>query len=110
MQALSCASWGTVGCAARATALRALHDDPELLVVVNVWDVISATTVAALPGCRAIATASHSIAAALGYPDGQRIGKLEMVDAVGGHPPAQLTPETPEADLSVGLLTQGGTC
>ena len=37
--------------------LRLLHHEPEILVLVNVWDVASARTVAALPGCRAIATA-----------------------------------------------------
>ena len=37
------------------------------------WDAISARTVADVPGTRALATASHSIAATLGYPDGERI-------------------------------------
>ena len=56
-----------------ARELRRLHADPELLQVVNVWDVATARAVAALPGTRAIATASHSIAAAFGYPDGEQI-------------------------------------
>jgi 2-methylisocitrate lyase-like PEP mutase family enzyme len=54
----------------RAAELRRLHTAPELLVLVNVWDVASARVVAALPGCRAVTTASHSIAASFGYPDG----------------------------------------
>jgi 2-methylisocitrate lyase-like PEP mutase family enzyme len=54
----------------RALALKALHEAPEILRVVNVWDAISAKVVADLPGTRAIATAGHSIAASLGYPDG----------------------------------------
>jgi len=58
---------------AKAAELLRLHLDPELLVLVNTWDVISATIVAGLPGCRAIATASHSIAASHGYPDGEQI-------------------------------------
>jgi len=58
---------------AKAAELRRLHTDPELLVVVNVWDAISAKVVADLPGCRALATASHSIAASRGYPDGEAI-------------------------------------
>jgi len=69
--------------AARAALLRRLHSDPELLVMVNVWDVASARVVADLPGCRAIATASHSIAAVYGYPDGERIPLDLMIDAVG---------------------------
>ena len=66
----------------KAGALRRLHDEPDLLVLVNVWDVASARTVADLPGCRAIATASHAIAAAHGYPDGERIPVSVMLAAV----------------------------
>jgi 2-methylisocitrate lyase-like PEP mutase family enzyme len=54
----------------KAGALKALHESPEILRVVNVWDAASARVVAGLPGTRAIATAGHSIAAAFGYPDG----------------------------------------
>ena len=36
----------------------------------NVWDVVSAKTILALPETKAIATAGHSIAATFGYPDG----------------------------------------
>ncbi|UVJ41249.1 isocitrate lyase/phosphoenolpyruvate mutase family protein [Arthrobacter sp. CJ23] len=53
-----------------AEKLKALHEAPEILSVVNVWDAISASTVAALPETKAIATAGHSIAAAYGYADG----------------------------------------
>ncbi len=54
----------------KATTLRDLHQAPEILRVVNVWDAISAKVVADLPETRAIATAGHSIAASHGYPDG----------------------------------------
>lgn len=57
----------------RAARLRALHEAPELLTVVNVWDPISAKVVADVPGTTALATASHSIAASFGYEDGERI-------------------------------------
>lgn len=57
----------------RAEVLRRLHIQPDLLVLVNVWDVASATAVAAVPGSRAVATASAAIAAGHGYPDGERI-------------------------------------
>ena len=66
--------------ASRATDLLQLHRDPTLLTVVNVWDAISAAAVAAVPGTRALATASHSIAATLGYEDGERIPVAEMID------------------------------
>ncbi|MDA8060968.1 MAG: isocitrate lyase/phosphoenolpyruvate mutase family protein [Actinomycetota bacterium] len=57
----------------KAAELLRLHTDPELLVLVNVWDVASARVVADLPGCKAIATASAAIAACYGYEDGERI-------------------------------------
>ena len=47
----------------RARTLLDLHTAPDVLVLANVWDVVSAQVVAATPGVRALATASHSIAA-----------------------------------------------
>ena len=44
--------------AAEAAELLRLHTDPELLTVVNVWDVITAKVVAAVPGTKALATAT----------------------------------------------------
>ena len=54
----------------KALTLKALHEAPEILRVVNVWDAITTRVVADLPGTRAIATAGHSIAASHGYADG----------------------------------------
>lgn len=68
--------------ATRARTLLDLHTAPEILTLVNVWDVVSATVVAGVDGVRALATASHSIAATLGYPDGEKISldlHLDMV-------------------------------
>jgi 2-methylisocitrate lyase-like PEP mutase family enzyme len=59
--------------ATRARTLLDLHTAPEILTLTNVWDVISATVVASTPGVRALATASHSIAATFGYEDGENI-------------------------------------
>lgn len=59
--------------ATRARTLLDLHTAPEVLVLANVWDVVSARAVAAVPGVRALATASHSIAATFGYEDGENI-------------------------------------
>jgi 2-methylisocitrate lyase-like PEP mutase family enzyme len=67
---------------ARATELLALHRDPALLTVVNVWDAASAKVVAGTEGTKALATASHSIAAAYGYPDGENISLDLMLEAV----------------------------
>jgi 2-methylisocitrate lyase-like PEP mutase family enzyme len=66
----------------RATELLRLHQDPTLLTVVNVWDVISAQVVAQVEGTKALATASHSIAASYGYPDGENIPLDLMLEAV----------------------------
>ncbi len=54
----------------RARKLSELHAAPEILRVVNVWDVVSAKAILALPETKALATAGHSIAATFGYKDG----------------------------------------
>src|SRR3954462_9445145 len=59
--------------AARARTLLDLHTAREILVLANVWDVVSARVVAGTQGVRALATASHSIAATFGYEDGENI-------------------------------------
>jgi 2-methylisocitrate lyase-like PEP mutase family enzyme len=84
----------------RATALRALHTDPTLLTLVNVWDVASARVVAQTEGSQAIATASHSIASAYGYEDGEHIPRDLMLEAVGRVVEAVDLPVT--ADLEAG--------
>jgi 2-methylisocitrate lyase-like PEP mutase family enzyme len=73
--------------AARARALLDLHTAPGILVLGNVWDVVSARVVAATDGVRALATASHSIAATFGYEDGENIPldlHLDMVARIVG--------------------------
>ncbi len=91
----------------KALELLRLHTDPELLVLVNVWDVVSAKVVAATPGVKAIATASHSVAASRGYPDGEKIPRDEMIDAVGRIAAAVSLPVT--ADLEAGYGDAGET-
>jgi 2-methylisocitrate lyase-like PEP mutase family enzyme len=92
----------------KAKTLRQLHEDPELLLVVNVWDAITAKVVAETPGTKALATASHSIAAAHGYPDGENIPRDEMIAAVGLI--ARVAGDLPvTADLEAGYGDPGGT-
>jgi 2-methylisocitrate lyase-like PEP mutase family enzyme len=67
----------------RARALLDLHTAPEILVLANVWDVVSAQVVAATDGVRALATASHSIAATFGFEDGENIPLNLHLDMVG---------------------------
>jgi 2-methylisocitrate lyase-like PEP mutase family enzyme len=84
----------------KAAELLRLHQDPTLLTVVNVWDSISAKVVAETPGTTALATASHAIASAWGYPDGEKIPVDTMIEAVGRIVEATTLPVT--ADLEAG--------
>lgn len=68
--------------AAKAQSLIDLYEAPAILRVVNVWDVVSARAVAALPETTAIATAGHGIAASFGYADGTTPRDV-MIDMVG---------------------------
>ena len=86
--------------ATRARTLLDLHTAPEILVLVNVWDVVSARVVAAVPGVQALATASHSIAATFGYEDGENIPLDLHLDMVGRIAAA--------VDLPVSMDMEGG--
>ena len=94
--------------AERATALLALHADPALLKVVNVWDVASARVVAATAGTAALATASHAIAASYGYEDGEHIPRDLMLETVGRIAADVDLPVT--ADLEGGYGDAAETC
>src|SRR4051812_15649082 len=91
----------------KAEELRRLHAAPEPLVLVNAWDAASALVVAGAPGCRAIATASWSIAAARGFPDGEAIPLETMLDAIAIVANAVDLPVT--ADLERGYGDAGAT-
>jgi 2-methylisocitrate lyase-like PEP mutase family enzyme len=91
----------------KAQELQRLHAAPELLLVVNVWDAITARVVADIPGTKALATASHGIAASRGYPDGEVIPRDEMIAEVGLI--ARQTDLPVTADLEGGYGDPGGT-
>ncbi len=93
--------------ATRARTLLDLHTAPEILVLANVWDVVSAQVVAATDGVRALATASHSIAAAFGYEDGENIPLDLHLDMVGRIVDAVDLPVT--MDLEAGYGDPGET-
>ncbi|OAH49784.1 isocitrate lyase/PEP mutase family protein [Microbacterium oleivorans] len=97
----------TISIEGRARRLRELHAAPEILRVVNVWDVVSAKAVLALPDTRAIATAGHSIAASFGYDDGTipletTLDMVGRIVAVAGDIPVT-------ADLDDGYADTGDT-
>lgn len=91
----------------RARTLARLHAAPEILRVVNVWDVVSARAVVALPETTALATAGHSIAATFGYEDGENIPVELMLDMVGRIVAAVDVPVS--ADLDAGFGDPGET-
>ena len=93
--------------ATRARTLLDLHTSPEILTLTNVWDVVSATVVAGTPGVRALATASHSIAATFGYEDGEHIPLDLHLDMVGRIVAAVDVPVT--MDLEAGYGDAGET-
>jgi 2-methylisocitrate lyase-like PEP mutase family enzyme len=66
----------------RAQTLRNLHTSGPLLVLPNAWDAGSAR-IFVEAGFHALATTSAGIAFSLGYPDGEKISRAEMVAAVG---------------------------
>lgn len=91
----------------RARTLLDLHTAPEILVLANVWDVVSARVVAATPGVKALATASHSIASTFGYEDGENIPLDLHLDMVGRIVAAVDLPVT--MDLEAGYGDAGKT-
>jgi 2-methylisocitrate lyase-like PEP mutase family enzyme len=85
----------------KAATLRQLHSGPRLLVLPNAWDVASAKVIAAA-GARAIATSSAGVAFALGFPDGQRISRDEMLDMVRRIAAAVGIPVTADVEAGYG--------
>ncbi|MFA5593755.1 MAG: isocitrate lyase/phosphoenolpyruvate mutase family protein [Trueperaceae bacterium] len=92
--------------ATKATELKRLHEAPEILRVVNVWDAITTKVVSSLGATKAIATAGHSIAAAHGYKDGTIPLELALaaVERIVGATDLPVT-----ADLDAGFDNPGET-
>ena len=65
----------------KAELFRSLHRGPKILVLPNAWDVASAR-IFEEAGVSAIATTSAGVAFTLGYPDGQKIPREEMLAVV----------------------------
>lgn len=91
--------------AALATSLLQLHRPGSPLVLVNVWDAGSARVVAAA-GAAAIATGSAGVACALGRPDGERLGRDEMIAVVRAVAASVDLPVT--ADVEAGYGAEPG--
>ena len=81
----------------KAAVLRKLHRGPNTLVLPNAWDAASAR-IFERAGFPAIATTSAGIAFALGYPDGQKIPRAEMIDMIARIARAVKVPVTADAE------------
>ena len=86
----------------KAEKFRELHHRPRMLLLPNAWDVASARILEEC-GHPAIATSSAAVAYALGYADGQRISRGEMLEVAGRIARAANIPVT--ADLEAGYGT-----
>ena len=88
--------------AEKAEQFRKLHHGPRMLLLPNAWDVASARILEEC-GHPAIATSSAAVAFSLGYPDGQRISRREMLEVCGRIAQTVNVPVT--ADLEAGYGT-----
>lgn len=84
-----------------AANLRRLHHGSEILVLANCWDVASAC-VLEQAGVPAIATSSAGVAFSLGYADGQRISREEMLAVVARVARAVHVPVTADVESGYG--------
>jgi 2-methylisocitrate lyase-like PEP mutase family enzyme len=86
---------------AMAASFRAMHRGGRILVLPNAWDAASAR-VFEEAGFGAIATTSAGIAFTLGYPDGQRISREEMLGVVRRIAAAVKVPVTADVEAGYG--------
>jgi 2-methylisocitrate lyase-like PEP mutase family enzyme len=86
---------------AQALAFRAMHRGQKILLLPNAWDVASARIVEE-SGFGAIATTSAGIAFTLGYPDGQKISREEMLGCVRRIVRAVKVPVTADVEAGYG--------
>jgi 2-methylisocitrate lyase-like PEP mutase family enzyme len=86
----------------QAEAFRRLHREPGILVLPNAWDVITARVIESA-GFAAIATSSAGVAWALGYADGERISRGEMLAVIRRIASSVRVPVT--ADMEAGYGT-----
>jgi 2-methylisocitrate lyase-like PEP mutase family enzyme len=85
----------------KANAFRQMHRGPKILVLPNAWDVVSAR-VFEEAGFAAIATTSAGVAFTLGYPDGQKISREEMLARVTRIARAVKVPVTADVEAGYG--------
>ena len=89
----------------KAEHLRALHRGPDVLVLPNAWDVMSAR-VFEDGGFAAVATTSAGVAYSLGYPDGERLGRDEMAEVTTRVAAAVSIPVTADVETGYGATPE----
>lgn len=91
--------------ATKAEILRRLHTEGPMLVLPNAWDAGSAR-IFVEAGFPALATTSAGIAFSLGYPDGERISRDEMLAAVSRITRRIAVPVTADMEAGYGLAPE----
>jgi 2-methylisocitrate lyase-like PEP mutase family enzyme len=91
--------------AEKAYRFRKLHLGPRILVLPNAWDVASARILEEL-GYPAIATTSAGVAFSLGYPDGQRVSRDQMLEAVERIARGVRVPVTADMESGYGITVK----
>ncbi len=89
----------------KAIQFRQLHRGPGVLILPNAWDVASAR-IFEDAGIPAIATTSAGIAFSLGYPDGQRIPREEMMARIARITRAVNVPVTADVESGYGATPE----
>jgi len=82
-----------------------LHRGPKILLLPNAWDVASAR-IFEEAGFPAIATSSAGVAFSLGYPDGQKISRDEMLGMVRRIAEAVEVPVTADVEAGYGTTPE----
>jgi 2-methylisocitrate lyase-like PEP mutase family enzyme len=85
----------------KANSFRAMHRGGNILLLPNSWDVISARLFEEA-GFGAIATTSAGVAFSLGYADGEKISRAEMLARVGRIAKAVKVPVTADVEAGYG--------
>ena len=89
----------------KAIHFRQLHRGPAALVLPNAWDVASARIIEEA-GFAAIATTSAGIAFSLGYPDGVRLAREEMIARIARIVRAVKLPVTADVEAGYGSMPE----
>jgi 2-methylisocitrate lyase-like PEP mutase family enzyme len=82
-----------------------LHQEPNILVLPNAWDVASAR-IFEKAGFAAIGTSSAGVAFSLGYPDGEKISREEMLGVVRRIARAANVPVTADVEAGYGTTPE----